>query len=79
MSTNLNRTTFQWLFWGYSLAYSRDGGPYIGTLKNFGMMDVLVAPSSGSPVLPELLFCLYQLLFCACTVCLLSLPRQGLL
>ncbi|PKY03726.1 ammonium transporter [Aspergillus campestris IBT 28561] len=61
-------TTFQWLFWGYSLAYSRDGGPFIGTLKNFGMMDVLVAPSVGSPVLPEILFCLYQLLFCACTV-----------
>ncbi|EAW12969.1 ammonium transporter [Aspergillus clavatus NRRL 1] len=61
-------TTFQWMFWGYSLTYSRDGGPFIGTLKNFGLMGVLVAPSPGSAVLPEIVFCLYQLLFCACTV-----------
>ncbi|PYI36892.1 ammonium transporter [Aspergillus indologenus CBS 114.80] len=61
-------STFQWLFWGYSLAYSRDGGPFIGTLKNFGLMEVLVAPSPGSAVLPEVVFCLFQLLFCACTV-----------
>jgi Amt family ammonium transporter len=61
-------TTFQWLFWGYSLTYSRDGGPFIGTLKVFGLMDVMVAPSPGSAVLPELVFCLFQLLFCACTV-----------
>ncbi|OJJ50841.1 hypothetical protein ASPZODRAFT_162748 [Penicilliopsis zonata CBS 506.65] len=61
-------TTFQWMFWGYSLAYSRDAGPFIGTLKNFGMINVLAAPSPGSAVLPEIVFCLYQLLFCACTV-----------
>ncbi|KAJ0425662.1 ammonium transporter AmtB-like domain-containing protein [Aspergillus carlsbadensis] len=61
-------TTFQWIFWGYSLTYSRDGGPYIGTLKNFGLMDVLAAPSPGSAVLPEILFCMFQLLFGSCTV-----------
>lgn len=60
--------TFQWLFWGYSLAYSRDGGPFIGTLQNIGLMNVMVAPSPGSAVLPEIVFCLFQLLFCACTV-----------
>lgn len=62
------RITVQWMFWGYSLAYSQDGGPYIGTLKNFGLMNVMVAPSSGSAVLPEVVFCYFQLLFCACTV-----------
>jgi Amt family ammonium transporter len=56
------------MFWGYSLTYSRDGGPYIGTLQNFGLMDALAAPSPGSAVLPEVLFCLYQLLFGSCTV-----------
>ncbi|KAE8350422.1 ammonium transporter AmtB-like domain-containing protein [Aspergillus coremiiformis] len=61
-------TTFQWLFWGYSLAYSRNGGPFIGTLENFGLMNVMVAPSPGSAVLPDVVFCLFQLLFCACTV-----------
>jgi Amt family ammonium transporter len=62
------RTTFQWIFWGYSLAYSRDAGPFIGTLANFGLKNVMAAPSPGSAVLPEIVFCFYQLLFCACTV-----------
>ncbi|KAJ5159872.1 uncharacterized protein N7482_006876 [Penicillium canariense] len=61
-------TTFQWIFWGYSLAYARDAGPFIGTLTNFGLKNVLAAPSPGSAVLPEIVFCFYQLLFCACTV-----------
>lgn len=56
-------TTFQWMFWGYSLAYSRTAGPFIGDLANFGMRNVLAAPSGGSPVIPEIVFCLYQLLF----------------
>ena len=61
-------TTFQWIFWGYSLAYSRSAGPFIGDLANFGMRNVMVAPSPGSSFLPEIVFCFYQLLFCACTV-----------
>ncbi|KAF1990835.1 methylammonium permease 3 [Aulographum hederae CBS 113979] len=61
-------TTFQWMFWGYSLAYSRTASSFIGDLTNFGLMKVGVAPSPGSPLQPEIIFCLYQLLFCACTV-----------
>jgi hypothetical protein len=56
-------TTFQWMFWGYSLAYSRTAGPFIGDLANFGMKNVMAAPSPGSAVIPEIVFCLYQLLF----------------
>lgn len=67
------RTTVQWMFWGYTLAYSRNGGPFIGTLQSFGLKGVLVAPSPGSDVLPEIVFCYFQLLFCVCTVCF-SLP-----
>ena len=61
-------TTFQWMFWGFSLAYSRTGGPFIGDLTNFGMINVTAAPSVASPYIPDIVFCLYQLLFCACTV-----------
>lgn len=61
-------TTFQWMFWGYTLAYSRTAGPFIGDMANFGMRNVMAAPSAGSAVIPEIVFCLYQLLFCACTV-----------
>ena len=56
------------MFWGYTLAYSRTAGPFIGDMANFGMKNVMAAPSPGSAVIPEIVFCLYQLLFCACTV-----------
>ncbi|ROW03314.1 hypothetical protein VSDG_01371 [Cytospora chrysosperma] len=61
-------STFQWMFWGYSLTYSRTAGPFIGDLANFGLKNVMAAPSIGNPTIPEIVFCLYQLLFCACTV-----------
>jgi hypothetical protein len=32
------------------------------------LRNVMAAPSPGSAVLPEIVFCFYQLLFCACTV-----------
>lgn len=37
--------SFQWQFWGFTLAFSRDGGPFIGSMSNFGLMDTLAAPS----------------------------------
>ena len=58
------------MFWGYSLAYSRTANAFIGDLANFGMKNVMSAPSPGSAYLPEIVFCLYQMLFCACTVML---------
>jgi ammonia channel protein AmtB len=62
------RVCFQWLFWGYSLAYSRSASPFIGNMEYFGLKNVMSAPSPGSALLPEIVFCFYQMLFCACTV-----------
>jgi ammonium transporter, Amt family len=59
-------TTFQWLLVGFSLAYSRTASPFIGNLKNFGLTNVTAAPSIGSPYIPDIVFCFYQLLFAAC-------------
>jgi Amt family ammonium transporter len=56
------------MFWGYSLAYSRTASPFIGDMANFGLKNVMSAPSPGSALVPEIVFCLYQMLFCACTV-----------
>jgi hypothetical protein len=64
------RVCFQWMFWGYSLAYSRTASPFIGDMANFGLKNVMSAPSPGSALLPEIVFCLYQMLFCVCTVML---------
>jgi Amt family ammonium transporter len=62
--------SFQWFFWGYSLAFSKTAGPYIGNLDNFGLKGVLGAPSVGSPKIPDLLFAVYQGMFACITVAL---------
>ena len=55
--------TFQWYFWGYSLAFSAQGtSGFIGDLKHFGLTNTLGAPSPGSPLIPELLYSFYQVL-----------------
>ena len=59
--------SFQWFFWGYSLAFSHSAGKYIGNLDNFGLRDVLGAPSVGSSRIPDLMFCVYQGMFAAIT------------
>ncbi|KAF2670415.1 ammonium transporter [Microthyrium microscopicum] len=58
--------SFQWMFWGFSIAFSRTGGPFIGDLSAFGLRNVLAAPSFGSAVLPDIVFCFYELMFAAC-------------
>ncbi|KAI9844424.1 MAG: ammonium transporter Amt1 [Sclerophora amabilis] len=62
--------SFQWFFWGYSLAFSHTAGPYIGDLSNFGFRGVLGAPSVGGTGVPDLLFAVYQGMFAAITVAL---------
>jgi Amt family ammonium transporter len=65
--------TFQWYFWGYSLAFSSTGtSGFIGNLAHFGLMDVLGEPSPGSPLIPELLYAFYQMQFCATTAAIVT-------
>lgn len=53
--------TFQWYFWGYSLAFSQYAtNGFIGDLKKFGLQNTLAAPSPGSPLVPDLLYAFYQ-------------------
>nr|POE47910.1 ammonium transporter 1 [Quercus suber] len=60
--------TFQWYFWGYSLAFSNYAtNGFIGDLKKFGLMNTLAQPSQGSPLVPDLLYAFYQ-------VCDLAMP-----
>ncbi|CAG8908329.1 unnamed protein product [Penicillium egyptiacum] len=59
--------SFQWFFWGYSLAFSHTAGSYIGNLDNFGFKGVLGAPSVGSTKVPDLLFAIFQGMFAAIT------------
>ncbi|KAG9311495.1 ammonium transporter AmtB-like domain-containing protein [Chiua virens] len=59
--------SFQWFFWGYSLAFSETAGPYIGNLDHFALMNVLAQPSVGSARVPAIVFCVFQLMFAAIT------------
>lgn len=53
--------TFQWYFWGYSLAFSNyASNGFIGDLKKFGLQNTLGQPSQGSPLVPDLLYAFYQ-------------------
>ena len=65
------------MFWGYSLAYGRNGGPFIGDLHNFGMINVMAAPAITSDTIPEIVFCLYQMFFCACVSLSLTNNLRG--
>jgi len=65
-------TNFQWFFWGYSLTFSRSGSRFIGDLSHFAFRDLLAAPSVGSPRIPDLLFAVYQGMFSALTVALVT-------
>ncbi|KAJ3751823.1 ammonium transporter [Lentinula raphanica] len=59
--------SFQWFFWGFSLAFSETGSAFIGDLKYFGMKGVAGDPSIGSARIPSLVFAVYQLMFAAIT------------
>ena len=62
--------SFQWFFWGYSLAFSHTAGKYIGDLNNFGLKGVLAAPSVGSDKVPDILFAVFQGMFSCITLVL---------
>ena len=56
--------TFQWYFWGYSLAFSSGAtNGFIGNLNHFALQGVLGQPSPGSALIPELLYSFYQVRF----------------
>jgi Amt family ammonium transporter len=59
--------SFQWFFWGFSLAFSKGAGKFIGNLDNIGLKGVLGAPSVGGTLIPDILFCIFQCMFAAIT------------
>ena len=50
--------------WGYSLTFSKTGGKFIGNMENVALMHVLAQPVAA---VPELTFCVFQLMFAAIT------------
>jgi len=60
--------SFQWFFWGFSLAFSDTGNVFIGDLRYFALKGVLEKPSMGSAKIPSIVFSVYQLMFAAITL-----------
>jgi Amt family ammonium transporter len=60
-----------WVFWGYSLAFGPDVGGVIGGLQWLGLLGVGPEPVEGSTI-PHLAFMVFQLMFAAITVALIS-------
>lgn len=62
----LSEVAVLWMFWGWSLTYG-SGSPYIGDLKQFGLINTLATPHEAAPRIPSIVFCVYQFTFAAVT------------
>ncbi len=62
-------TSFLWIMIGYSLAFSADGGEYIGSMQNF-MFNNMLAVRDGQTI-GELVFGLFQMTFAIITPALI--------
>jgi len=60
-----------WVLWGYTLAFGPDVGGVIGGLDYLGLMGVGTDPFPGTGI-PHLLFMVFQLMFAAITVALIT-------
>jgi Amt family ammonium transporter len=60
--------SFQWFLWGFSLTFSESANVFIGDMKYVGLRNAYDGPSIGSPRIPTIVFCVYQLMFAAITV-----------
>lgn len=59
--------SFEWFFWGFSLSFSETASAFIGDLRHFGLMKVDMSVSTGGDKLPQLVYCIYQMMFAVLT------------
>jgi Amt family ammonium transporter len=64
--------SIQWVMVGYSLAFGTDIGGFIGSLEYMGLNNVGMDPSPYSAAIPGLLFMVFQLVFAAVTVAIIT-------
>jgi Amt family ammonium transporter len=65
--------TFEWVLWGYSMAFGPDHGGIIGGLSWFGLKGVGMAPSADyGTTIPHLAFMVFQCMFAIITPALIT-------
>ncbi|KAJ1924976.1 hypothetical protein IWQ60_004866 [Tieghemiomyces parasiticus] len=57
----------QWFIWGYSLALSPTGGPFMGNLHHAFLMGVNNDPHPNAPTVPSTVYAIYQCMFSVIT------------
>jgi Amt family ammonium transporter len=64
--------SIQWVLFGYSLAFGGDIGGFIGNLQYLGLNNVGMEPGPYSPVIPGLLYMVFQLVFATVTMAIVT-------
>ena len=64
--------SIQWVLFGYSLAFGPDVGGFIGNLQYIGLNNVGIEPGPYSPVIPGLLYMVFQLVFATVTMAIVT-------
>jgi ammonium transporter, Amt family len=65
--------TFEWVLWGYSMAFGPDHGGIIGGLDWFGLRGVGMAPhETYGPTIPHYAFMIFQCMFAVITPALIT-------
>jgi Amt family ammonium transporter len=64
--------SIQWVVIGYSLAFGSDIGGFIGNLEYLGLNNVSMGPGPFSEAIPGLLFMVFQLVFAALTMAIVT-------
>jgi Amt family ammonium transporter len=64
--------SIQWVLFGYSLAFGGDVGGFIGNLQYLGLNNVGMEPGPYSPVIPGLLYMVFQLVFATVTMAIVT-------
>jgi ammonium transporter, Amt family len=64
--------SIQWVLFGYSLAFGTDIGGFIGNLQYIGLNNVGMEPGPYSPVIPGLLYMVFQLVFATVTMAIVT-------
>ena len=64
--------SIQWVLIGYSLAFGPDVGGFIGDLSYLGLNGVGMDPGPYSPIIPGLLYMVFQLVFATVTMAIIT-------
>jgi Amt family ammonium transporter len=64
--------SIQWVLIGYSLAFGPDVSGFVGNLSYLGLNGVGMDPGSYSPVIPGLLYMVFQLVFATVTMAIIT-------